>query len=101
MSSVTVTGEGTSVEVVLLPPEENPYGEDWSYSYTHPMTGEQTDCPGQGWADPPEDDSHERLMRLVRRIDAAWDSDSTPEFLALLAGQGVEKVTIEGWERGA
>jgi len=98
MHSVTVTGEGTNMEVVLLAPEENPYGEDWSYSYTHPMTGEQTDCPGQGWADPPDDDSHERLMRLVRRVERR---EATPEFLALLAGQGVEKVTIEGWERGA
>ena len=98
MHSVTVTGEGTSVEVVLLPPEENPYGGDWGYTYVHPMTGEETDCPGQGWADPPEDDSHERLMRLVRRVERR---EATPEFLALLAERGAEKLGVEEWERGA
>jgi len=98
---VTVTGEGTSVEVVLLTPEENPYGDDWSYIYVHPMSGKLTDFPGMGWADPKGDDSHKRLMRLVRRINAAWDSATTPGFIALLAAQWIGNLEVGEWERRA
>ena len=43
-------------------------GDDEVY-FNHPMTGQSTHNPLQGWADPPGEDAHAQMAAALRAID--------------------------------